>query len=98
MAGGDRSDDAIEQDIARAPHVGLEIEGAVISVNVTKGIVILEGTVRGYQRAAAERISKETLGVTAVDNRLRLIDPASSRRNHRQAGQRRTRGGSNDSR
>ena len=75
MAGGDPSDDVIEQDIRARLTWDPEIEGAVISVNVTKGIVILEGTVRGYQRAAAERIAKETPGVTAVDNRLRLIDP-----------------------
>ena len=75
MAGGDRSDDVIEQDIRARLTWDPEIEGVVISVNVTRGVVILEGTVRGYQRAAAERISKETLGVTAVDNRLRLIDP-----------------------
>ena len=75
MAGGDRSDDVIEQEIRARLTWDPEIEGASISVNVTKGIVILEGTVRGYQRAAAERIAKETPGVSAVDNRLHLIEP-----------------------
>jgi osmotically-inducible protein OsmY len=52
-----------------------EIEGATIAVRVTQGVATLEGTVRGYQRAAAERIARETPGVTAVNNQLRLIDP-----------------------
>jgi osmotically-inducible protein OsmY len=75
MAAADQSDDVIEQEIRARLTWDPEIEGAVIAVNVAQGVAILEGTVRGYQRAAAERIARDTPGVTAVDNRLRLIDP-----------------------
>ena len=75
MAVADQSDDVIEQEIRARLTWDPEIEGAVIAVNVAQGVAILEGTVRGYQRAAAERIARDTPGVTAVDNRLRLIDP-----------------------
>jgi osmotically-inducible protein OsmY len=69
------SDEAIEQAIHERLTWDSEIEGATIAVHVTQGVATLEGTVRGYQRAAAERIAKETPGVTAVNNQLRLIDP-----------------------
>lgn len=75
MTAADQSDYAIEQEIRESLTWDPEIEGAVIAVNVAAGVAVLEGTVRGYQRAAAERIARDTRGVTAVDNRLRLIDP-----------------------
>jgi osmotically-inducible protein OsmY len=75
MAPGDRSDVMIAERIRARLSWDPEIEGAVIAVEVADGVAMLEGVVRGYQRAAAERIAVETPGVTAVDNRLRLIDP-----------------------
>jgi osmotically-inducible protein OsmY len=75
MTPGERSDEAIAHAIRTRLTWDPEIEGAAIAVTVMKGTAILEGTVRGYQRAAAERIARETPGVEAVDSRLRLADP-----------------------
>jgi osmotically-inducible protein OsmY len=75
MMVGETSDEAIAQAIRTRLTWDPEIEGATIAVTVAQGSVLLEGVVRGYQRAAAERIARETPGVAAVDNRLHLADP-----------------------
>ena len=75
MTAGGQSDEAIARQIRERLTWEPEIEGAAIAVRVVNGTATLEGSVRGYQGAAAERIVRETPGVTAVENRLRLIDP-----------------------
>lgn len=75
VTAGERGDEAIARDIRERLASDPEIEGAAISVSVAGGMEVLEVAVRGYQRAAAERIASATPGVIAVDNRLRLADP-----------------------
>jgi osmotically-inducible protein OsmY len=70
-----QSDETIAHALRQRLEWDPEMEGVAVAVRITDGVAILEGTVRPYQRAAAERLATETPGVCAIDNRLQLSDP-----------------------
>ncbi len=71
--GYQRSDDRIREDINDRLTWHGEVDATMITVNVSKGEVTLEGTVpHRYQKRVAEDIAEEVQGVTDVQNRLRV--------------------------
>jgi osmotically-inducible protein OsmY len=73
--GASTSDETIQSALRDRLRWEPEVEGVAIAVSVANGVATLAGTVRAYQRAAAERVARDTAGVTAVENRLRVSDP-----------------------
>lgn len=72
-----RSDDRIREDVCeRLMHSDLDVSD--VTVIVMEGTVILEGTVPERRtKHGIEDIAEQSLGVTDVDNKIRISRPAS---------------------
>lgn len=78
----------LAEKIAKALR-NAKISGYDIDIDVRDGVVILEGIVAGVeQRSAAAKVARTVPGVTAINNRLRLGDPASKPRGDQSAAER----------
>jgi hypothetical protein len=68
-----RSDERIKEDISDRLSDHDDIDASEIEVTVTKGEVILSGTVKDrYEKRTAEECAEKVSGVINVENRIRL--------------------------
>ncbi len=68
-----RSNDLISEDIVAAYEVEPQIDETEIDVDVTDGVVVLNGTVDTYAiKELAGHIAAHIAGVTEVQNQLRI--------------------------
>lgn len=74
-----RSDERIREDICEQLYRRIDLEVADVSVQVSGGVAVLEGSVpQRYMKYAIEDVCEHTLGVSDINNRLRVEREARS--------------------
>jgi osmotically-inducible protein OsmY len=68
------SDAELQDDVDRALRWNPNIDASRITINVSQGLVSLEGAVDTYwKKVHAERVASDVAGVLAVENRLAVV-------------------------
>lgn len=71
--GYQRSDERIREEICDRLMAHPDIDASHLEVNVTRGIVTLDGSVEDrHEKRLAELISEDAVGVNDVENRLKV--------------------------
>jgi hypothetical protein len=86
-----RSDERVKEDICERLMQSGHIDSSEVTIEVTQGLVVIEGTVPDRRmKYAIEDIAEAALGVNDVDNRVRVQGGQSGRQSgsdNRQAGE-----------
>jgi osmotically-inducible protein OsmY len=72
--GDKRSDEQLKEDISERLLQAYDIDSSEVTIQVSGGRVLLEGTVPdGYMKHAIEDLADAAPGVQDVENRLRVV-------------------------
>ena len=75
--GGKATDTALFRSVQRRLLDDRELENLAVAVQVTQGVVTLQGTVSDQKdRARAEEVARATPGVMTIDNRIEVRPPS----------------------